>query len=139
MKFSIDTKNLSEIANKYERMGKNVNNAIDNALIESKKHVTESLIKDTVKPNFPAQGNYSTGRLKDSINTNYSVDWVGSVASINVGYDFDKSGLTSILMLRGAPRKTKPMPKAKKIYADIYGKKTRDEINNIQLKAFLII
>lgn len=128
----IDSKEIELLKKRLEEAGKSVNHAVDKALKASKQYVTNLLEKDTIKPNFPHQGTYSTGNLKNSINRDYNVKWQGSNAYIKVGYDNKKSGLTSILMIRGAPRKRPPMQKARKIKEDIYGTRTKREITKIQ-------
>lgn len=128
----IDTKEFELLKKRLEEANQSVKPAVDKALKASKQYITNLLERDTTKPNFPHQGMYSTGKLKNSINRNYNVEWQGSKAYIKVGYDFKKSGLTSILMIRGAPRKKPPMLKARKIKDDIYGSRTKKKITEIQ-------
>lgn len=128
----IDTKEIELLKKRLQEANRGVKPAVDKALKASKQYVTNLLEKDTVKPNFPHQGTYSTGNLKNSIDRNYNVQWQGTKAYIKVGYDFNKSGLTSILMIRGAPRKKPEMAKAKKIKEDIYGARTKKKIIEIQ-------
>lgn len=135
----IDSKEIELLKKRLDEAGKSVKPAVDKALKASKQYVTNLLGKDTVKPNFPHQGTYSTGDLKNSIDRDYNVKWQGSNAYIKVGYDNKKSGLTSILMIRGAPRKKPPMQKARKIKEDIYGSKTKIKINEIQEETILKI
>lgn len=131
----IDAREISLLTKRLETANKIVKPAVDKALKASKQYVTNLLDKDTVRGNFPAQGNYSTGNLKESIDRDYRVEWYGSKAQIKIGYDFNKSGLTSILMIRGAPRKQPRMEKARKIKDDIYGSKTEREVIRIQEEA----
>lgn len=105
-----------------------VKDAVDSALKASKRVVTNNLVRDTVKANLPAGGKYSGGDLAKSIDKNYSVKWSGHIAELKVGYDFSKSGLTSIMVLYGTPR----MKKSQKLYNDIYGTKTRKTLAEIQ-------
>lgn len=128
----IDTREIELLKKRLQEANRGVKPAVDKALKASKQYVTNLLEKDTVKPNFPHQGTYSTGNLKNSIDRNYNVQWQGTKAYIKVGYDFNKSGLTSILMIRGAPRKNPEMPKARKIKEDIYGARTKKKIIEIQ-------
>ena len=116
---------LENMITSLERAGKNVKDSIDEVEKTSKKVVTDALVKDTVKGNFPAKGKYSTGELAKSIDKDYLVKWSGYVAEIKVGYKFS---LESIMLLYGTPR----MKKATKLYNDIYGSKIRKEIAEIQ-------
>ena len=114
-----------------ERAGANAKKATESMLKASKKVITDKLISDTVPGNYPAQGKYSTGRLAQSIDTDYSVEWEGTTAKINIGYDFDRTGLESIVLMYGTPK----MKPAQKLYDDIYGSKTKKEIKKIQQEA----
>ena len=80
---------------------------------------------------LPAGGRYSTGNTKESIDESMTVDWEGMTASIKVGFDFKKSGMTSIFLMYGTPKHD---PVAG-LYAAIYGAKTQREIGAIQAEA----
>lgn len=99
---------------------------VEEALIESKKHVNPLIEKAMNK--LPAKGKYSTGNTKESIDDDMSVDWHGMTGTIKVGFDFSKSGVTSIFLMYGTPR-TKPVSGLKRA---IYGAKTKKEIAEIQ-------
>lgn len=122
---------LESMINSLEKAGSNVKSAVDEVEKASKKVVTDALVRDTVKANFPAKGKYSTGNLAKSIDKDYSVRWQGYTAEIKVGYDFSKSGIESIVLMYGTPR----MKKAQKLYNDIYGTKVRKEIADVQQEA----
>lgn len=114
-----------------EKAGASVKDAVNSLEKASKKVVTDALVRDTIKANFPAKGKYSTGDLAKSIDKDYTVNWAGYTAEIKIGYDFKKSGLTSIMLLYGTPR----MKKASKLYNDIYGNKVKKEVAKIQQAA----
>lgn len=130
--FTIDTNDFDLLKKRLQEAHRGIKPAVDKALKASKQYVTNKLEKDTVKPNFPAGGSYSVGKLKQSIDRDYTVFWQGTKAFIHVGYDFDKSGLTSILMIRGAPRKQPEMKKARKLKEDIYGSATKKKVIQLQ-------
>lgn len=139
LKIALDSDELQIFIKHLEAMNKNVKKSCESALKASKQYVTNNLEKDTVKPNFPAQGTYSHGGLKESINKDYRIEWQGNKAFIKVGYDFRKSGILSILMMYGAPRKVPEMKKAKKLYNDVYGKRTERKVKDIQEETLLKI
>lgn len=139
LKIALDSDDLQIFIKHLESTNKNVKKSCESALRASKQYVTNQLEKDTVKANFPAQGTYSHGGLKESIDKNYKIEWQGDKAFIKIGYDFRKSGLLSIFMMYGAPRKVPPMKKAKKLYNDIYGTKTREKVKDIQEETLLKI
>ena len=99
---------------------------IEEALIESKKHVNP-LIEQSMNK-LPAGGRYSSGNTKESIDRDMSVEWEGMTGTIKVGFDFSKSGVTSVFLMYGTPR-MKPVSGLKNA---IYGAKTQKEIAEIQ-------
>ena len=101
---------------------------VEEALIESKKHVNPLIEQAMTK--LPARGKYSTGDTKKSIDDDLSVEWNGMTGEIKVGFDFSKSGTTSIFLMYGTPR-MKPVSGLK---SAIYGAKTKKEIAEIQEK-----
>lgn len=101
---------------------------VEQALKESKKHITPKI--EQAITHLPAGGKYSTGITKESIDTNTAVEWEGLTASIKVGFDFEKSGLTSIFLMYGTPR-MRPVSGLKNA---IYGTKSQKEIAEIQEK-----
>lgn len=101
---------------------------VEKALIESKKHVNP-LIKQSMSK-LPAGGRYSTGATKESIDDEMKVEWTGMTGEIKVGFDFSKSGMTSIFLMYGTP-KMKPVAGLKNA---IYGSKSQKEVSEIQEK-----
>ena len=101
---------------------------VEEALIESKKHVNPLIEKSMGK--LPAGGRYSTGGTKESIDKENKVEWSGMTGEIKVGFDFSKSGVKSIFLMYGTP-KMKPVTGLK---SAIYGNKTQKEIAEIQEK-----
>lgn len=101
---------------------------VESALIASKQYVNPQITKAMATGNLPAGGRYSTGATKKSIDNDRTVEWEGQTGFIKVGFDFAKSGLTSIFLIYGTP-KQKPVAGLK---AAIYGKKTQKEIAKIQ-------
>lgn len=102
--------------------------AVSEALIKSKEHVNVGIEKAVSNGSLPAKGKYSTGDTKDSINRDKEVTWQGQTGTIKVGFDFKKSGTTSIFLMYGTPK----MKPAKGLKTAIYGSKARKEIAEIQ-------
>ena len=102
--------------------------AVEEALASSKEYVNEKIDKAVVSASLPAKGRYSIGGTRKSINRDSEVQWQGQTAGIKVGFDFKKSGTTSIFLMYGTPK----MKPAKGLKAAIYGTKTRKEIAEIQ-------
>ena len=102
---------------------------VEEALKDSKRYVNPLITQAMTK--LPAQGRYSTGRTKESIDETTDIEWQGMTAAIKVGFDFKESGMTSIFLIYGTP-KMKPVSGLK---AAIYGTKTRQQIGAIQAEA----
>ena len=115
---------------KLDELGgtKAMKKGVEEALIESKKHVNPLIEKSMGK--LPAGGRYSTGDTKKSIDNENKVEWSGMTGEIKIGFDFSKSGLKSIFLMYGTP-KMKPVTGLK---SAIYGSKTQKEIAEIQEK-----
>lgn len=101
---------------------------VEEALVESKKHVNPLIENAIPKSKLPAKGKYSYGGTKDSIDTDMSVEWEGMTGVIKVGFDFSQSGTKSIFLMYGTPR-MKPVSGLK---SAIYGAKTQKEVAEIQ-------
>jgi len=130
-KIGLQVKGLDEYMAKLDELGgsKAMRRGVEEALKESKKHVNPLIAKAMTQ--LPAGGRYSTGNTKESIDESMTVDWEGMTASIKVGFDFKKSGMTSIFLMYGTPKHD---PVAG-LYAAIYGAKTQREIGAIQAEA----
>lgn len=102
---------------------------VEAGLKASKQYVNPQIEK--AMANLPAGGKYSTGLTKESIDQDMRVDWDGMTGSIKVGFDFKKSGLTSIFLMYGTPR----MPPVNGLKAAIYGTKTKKQIKERQAEA----
>jgi hypothetical protein len=123
---------FQEMAARLDELQGDLQRTTEEALIKSKEVVTAKLLEATNKANYPAQGKYSTGRTRQSIDTTQNVTWQGTTAEINVGFDLKKSGLTSIYLMYGTPR----MAKVQAIYDAIYGSRVKAEIKRIQKETF---
>ena len=110
--------------------GTAVKKAVDEALSESKKHVNPLIEACMDKNKLPAGGKYSHGATEKSINDDVRTQWEALTGEIKVGFDLDKSGLTSIFLMYGTP-KMKPVQGLKNA---IYGAKTKKEVAEIQEK-----
>lgn len=106
--------------------GEAMKRGVESALKASKEYVNPLIEQAMTK--LPAGGKYSTGDTKASIDKEMKVEWSATTGEINVGFDFSKSGMTSIYLMYGTP-KMKPVYGLKNA---IYGTKTKKEVANIQ-------
>lgn len=130
-KIGLQVKELDYYMAKLDELGtgKAMKRGVEGALRASKQYVTPLIEKSMAK--LPAGGKYSTGDTKKSIDKDMSVEWSGMTGSIKVGFDFSKSGLTSIFLMYGTPR-MKPVSGLKNA---VYGTKTQKELAAIQEEA----
>jgi hypothetical protein len=82
---------FQEMAARLDELQGDLQRTTEEALIKSKEVVTAKLLEATNKANYPAQGKYSTGRTRQSIDTTQNVAWQGTTAEINVGFDLKKA------------------------------------------------
>ena len=123
---------FAEMAARLDELQGDLQRTTEEALIKSKEVVTAKLLEATNKASYPAQGKYSTGRTRQSIDTTQNVKWQGTTAEIDVGFDLKKSGLTSIYLMYGTPR----MAKVQAIYDAVYGSRVKAEIKRVQKETF---
>lgn len=123
---------FEEYAERLDELGGSIEEATEQALKQSQKHVAEKLKTIVQENKYPAKGLYSSGDTKKSIIENAAVKWEGTTASINVGFDFKISGLNTIFLMYGTP-KMQPMTGLKNA---IYGSGTKKEIQAIQEAVF---
>lgn len=132
-RFTLDVKGFDEYMEKLDKLGGSdaMKRGVESALKQSKQHVTPKIKAAMANSNLPAGGKYSTGKTEAGIDRDIVVTWDGMTASIKVGFDFKKSGLTSIFLMYGTP-KMAPVPGLKDA---IYGAKTKSELKKIQTEA----
>lgn len=124
-KITLEFAGFKEYAEKLDKMGGDLKKVTEQALQESHDFVTPNLHKDMKR-------HRQTGETEKSIMDDAHVQWEGSVASVDVGFDIANGGLPSIFLMYGTPR----MKKDSKLYGDVYGAKTKKQIKEIQEQVF---
>lgn len=122
---------LEDMLQALEQTQRGTKGAVEAALKATKQVVNQELTKDTINANYPALGKYASGKLKRSIDRNFNVKWEGTVANMDIGYDFSISGMSSIFILRGTPKHAP----VQKIYDDIYGNRIKRKFAKAQKEA----
>lgn len=102
---------------------------VEGALRSSKQYVNPQITKAMTK--LPAEGKYSHGGTKASIDRNMDVNWDGLIGSVKVGFDFKQSGMKSIFLMYGTPR----MSPVEGLMEAIYGNRTQRQIAKLQREA----
>lgn len=130
-KMKLQIPNFDALAKQLTDLGGDVKKASEDALKETHRIVTDKLLQVMVPSNMPSKnkpGQYWTGRTRDSIVMTPTITWDGTKASVDVGFDIDNGGLTSIFLMYGTP-KMAPVPG---LYDAIYGKTVQAEIVEAQ-------
>jgi hypothetical protein len=131
-KIGLQFQGWEEYISKLDELGGStvVKKGVEEALIESKKHVNPLIGQSVARNKLPAGGKYSHGNTEQSIDEEMKVEWKGLTGEIKIGFDFSKSGVTSVFLMYGTP-KMKPVAGLKNA---IYGAKTQKEVAEIQEK-----
>lgn len=131
-KIGLQFSGFDEMIAKLDELQGDLKKTTEKALKASFDYVTPKLHEDMKK-------HRKTGETEDSIVDDARVNWEGSTASINVGFDIMSGGLPSIFLMYGTPRHAPNHPGTnadKKLYNDIFGPKTKKEIAEIQREIF---
>ena len=115
---SIDFSNFSQYAEELEHLGADLQRVFTDVMEEEARKIQADTISALDKSNLPAQGKYSTGRTKDTVDPNPKVEWSGSIGEVGIGFDKSKPGAGGFLITG--------TPKMQPDYAlqDIYGRKS---------------
>ncbi len=132
-RFGLQFNGWEEMLAKLDEIGGSdaMPNAVEEALVASKEYVNVKIEKAIRTQNLPKHGAFETGITKQSIDREMRVEWQGKTAVIKVGFDFKKSGLTSIMLMYGTPK----MNPVKGLKSAIYGAATKKEVGKIQMEA----
>ena len=130
-KIGLQVKGFEEYMSKLDELGGSdaMKRGVEAALKASKQYVTPQI--EAAMARLPAGGKYSTGDTKKSIDKDMTVEWQGMSGSVKVGFDFKKSGMTSIFLMYGTPK----MPPVAGLKDAIYGTKTQRQITSVQAEA----
>lgn len=129
---------MQDVLKQFREMEKDIDKATENALLESKNHVKENLLKAIKK-------HHQSGNTEESVDLEQKVFNDGNVAYVNVGFDIDKeiqaSGFPlSIFLMYGTKLYGKPhVSPDRQLYNSIYGSSTKKEIQKIQEAEFFKI
>lgn len=132
-KNGFDTTALLKYAERLDELGGSdaLKRATTAGMAEAKKEINKQVTAAMQTSNLPAGGKYSTGDTLDSLDENLTATWNGDIASLPVGFDMSKSGITSILLMHGTP-KMRPVAGLKDA---LYGKKGKAAARKAQEEA----
>ena len=115
---------MDAIIRQLEQLEVDVQETVTGALQEAGQLVTEQA-RAAIQPHR------RTGKTEASLIENPPVEWTGTQAAVNVGFDINNGGLPSIFLMYGTPR----MKKDTKLYNAFYGAQTQKKIEQIERDA----
>lgn len=115
---SIDFGVFEQYAEELDNLGADLKEIFTDVMEQEAETVQEDTLDAIKDANLPAQGEYSIGRTRESINPNPKVEWSGSIGEIGLGFDKTKPGAGGFL-ITGTP-KMQP----DQALVDIYGRKS---------------
>lgn len=128
--FKFDFEKLSDIIEKLDKAGANLEKVLSEVLEETAEEITQDTIAALAPAYLPAGGKYSTGATLDSVIRDPKVEIKGSVLEVGVGFDKSKRGAGGWL-ITGTPKMAPDKP-LNEIYV---GKKYENKMmKNIEAK-----
>lgn len=132
-KNGFDTSALLKYADQLEALGGSdaLKRATQAGMATAKQEINRQ-IRTAMQPgNLPAGGKYSTGDTLESLDKNMHAKWEGNVATLPLGFDMNKSGITSIMLLYGTPK----MRPVAGLHDALYGKTAKAKARKAQEEA----
>lgn len=127
-----------------EDMAKKLN-AIDSELtkqaVEQSLQKAQHLVAEQARAAMAKHTEYSRKKADSTVNSIFDdgvVEWTAdTVASINVGFDLNKSGLVSIFLMKGTKLHGQPhIAPDRELYNAVYGSATKKKIKEIAQEEF---
>ena len=115
---------FTDVIHQLEQLEVDVRETVTDALQEAGQFVTEQA-RAAIQPHG------RTGKTEASLRENPTVEWTGTEAAVNVGFDINNGGLPSIFLMHGTPR----MRKDTNLYNAFYGAQTQKKIEQIERDA----
>lgn len=127
---SLENNIFAEYAERLDKLGGDIQEVVDQILQNAHSMVTDDVERAMQKHN--KSGDTSRSILRDS-----KVEWSGTVASINVGFDISNGGLPSIFLMYGTPKHEPGHPGTdadQALYDAIYGKQQAKRMQEMYTK-----
>lgn len=125
-KMQLEFEGFNEAVARLTKLEGNVKKTTEEALIKSKRVAHQ-------KAGAAMSPHNKTFRTIRTLAKNSKVEWTGTMASIEVGFDIHNGGLASIFLMYGTPR----VKKDQKLYNAFYGSQTKKEIQKLQEDIFM--
>lgn len=128
-KMQFDFSKLSDILEKLDKAGANLEKVVKEVLEDTAETITNDTIDALAPANLPAGGKHSTGQTLDSVIRDPKVETSGNLMTVGVGFDKSKKGAGGWL-ISGTP-KMAPDKKLAEIYtAKKYENKMMKELQS---------
>lgn len=124
-KFKIEFDGFTEVMAQLKKMDGDVKGTTEKALKKTHEIVTDKA-EQAIVPHK------KTGRTERSLQKQAKVNWVGTTASVDVGFDIHNGGLASIFLMYGTPRTKKDQ----KLYDAFFSNRTKTEVREAQEAIF---
>ncbi|MDD3137538.1 MAG: hypothetical protein PHX08_01015 [Lachnospiraceae bacterium] len=125
-KLSIEFDGFKKMMERIDKMGGSIEKVTEEALTATHKHITP-------KAEAAIEKHHRTGKTEETLKKDSKVEWSGTTASIEVGFNISKGGMPSVFLMYGTKVKGSPRtPKDTNLYNSIYGTATRKEVAKIQ-------
>ena len=115
---------------KLDELGGNVKEIVTDALEQAAETIEWDTVDAVKDSNLPAKGKYSKKATENSIVRDSKVEWSGTYASINVGFDYQKEGAGGYL-ITGRPDMPPDMELNKMYKGKRYRKLLENDIKEI--------
>lgn len=124
-KTRIEFDGFEEVIARLTKLDGDVRGVTEKALRETHKVITK-------KAEAAIAPHKKTGATEKSLKRNAEIEWAGTLASVETGFDISNGGLPSIFLMYGTPR----MKKDQNLYNAFFGNKTKKEVMELQERIF---
>ena len=124
-KTRIEFEGFEEVIARLTKLDGDIKGVTEKALRETHKVITHKA-EEAIAPHK------QTGATARSLKRNAEIEWAGTLASVETGFDISHGGLPSIFLMYGTPR----MKKDQNLYNAFFGNKTKKEIMELQENIF---
>lgn len=121
---------MAELSEKLERMGGDLQKAVDTALKSTHEHITPQLSAGIARHNF-------SGDTAETLERAPHVEWVTPLkARVSIGFNLKEGGVPSIFLMWGTPkRRASKMPVDTSFRNAAFGPKVKREVAQLQREA----
>lgn len=125
-KMQLEFEGFNEVIARLTKLEGNVKKTTEEALRQSERIARK-------KAGAAMSSHNKTYRTIRTLKHDQSVNWAGTTASIEVGFDIHNGGLASVFLMYGTPR----VKKDQKLYNAFYGAQTKKEVQKLQEDIFM--